>query len=667
MRSGNLPRAIILPCVIAVAFLAAGLWRAPLPAQVQDSEHRLVTRETSLGKPPAEFFTLTLPGEHMDYSMPLILPVEPSWAGVAGVAGGLLAKSIFGAIMAIGQGKREAREAAQIAKFNEIGLGSLRISPDSKRVAYGAARGDKRVIVVNGVDGKEYDTIAMGSLFSRDGKRFAYAAKRGERWVVVVDGVEVGEYERIADEPEFAPGSMRLAYSARRGGKWVSVLDGMGGKEYDELVPEPGFSRDGKCFTYKAKRGDKWMYVLNGVEGKEYDSVGHFPELKIPQFSPDGKRFAHAAKRGEKWMYVVNGVEGKEYDDVEVAPGFSPDGKRFAYTAKRGEKWAVVVDAVEGPEYDRIVRAPVFSPDSTRLAYLAKRGEKWAIVVNGVEQKAYSLPILRQPVFRTKIRIDDEVIATSSFLQPIFSPDSKHVGYPALSGSKAVLVVDGVEGKEYLQTYPPTFSPDSKRVAYVAMVRLSKVSGSCKAAVVVDGVEGKEYRQVTPPIFSPDSRRVAYAAMVRGKVPCIVVRGESAGSHSGGKWVTVVDGVEGKEYDDVQDVGFSPDTSRLTYAARRDKKWVVVEEVVEGKEYDDIFDIFLANLAGLASAQVLSPDGKHAAYTAARGGKSFIVVNGIEGKEYDYLSPPVFDSPASLHTVGRRDQEFFRLEIEIPQ
>ena len=623
MRPRNLPRAALGVSAIAAVFLATGLCHAPLLGQVQNTEGRLVVRETSLGKPPAEFFTLTLPAKHVDYSMPLIIPFERSRADVASVAGGLLAKSIFGAIMAIGQGKREAREAAQIAKFNEIGLGSLRISPDSKRVAYGAARGDKRVIVVDGVDGKEYDTIAMGSLFSRDGKRFAYAAKRGERWVVVVDGVEVGEYERIADGPEFAPGSMRLAYSARRGGKWVSVLDGMEGKEYDELVPEPGFSRNGKCFTYKAKRGDKWMYVLNGVEGKEYD-------------------------------------------DVSIIPQFSPDGKRFTYTAKHGEKWAVVIDAVEGPEYDRIVHGPAFAPDSTRLAYSAKRGEKWAIVVDGVEQKAYSLPILRNPVFRTKIRIPDELISESSFLQPVFSTDSKHVGYGAMSGSfKAVVVVDGVEGKEYLQlASPPTFSPDSKRVAYGAIVRRSIVSGSCKAVVVVDGVEGKEYPLVTsPPIFSPDSRRVAYAAMVRGKAPCIVP-GDFAGTHRGGKWAVVVDGVEGKEYDDVQDVGFSPDTSRLTYAARRDKKWVVVEEVVEGKEYDDIF---LANLAGLASAQVLSPDGKHAAYMAKRGNKWLLVVDGVERKEYDFLFPPVFDSPTWLHAVALRHQEFFRLEMQIPQ
>ena len=70
----------------------------------------------------------------------------------------------------------------------------------------------------------------------------------------------------------------------------------------------------------------------------------------------------------------------------------------------------------------------------------------------------------------------------------------------------------------------PIFSPDSKRLAYTA--RSDRGNGF----VVVDGKEGKIYDDVHRPIFSSDSKRVAYVAT------------------SGDKYFVVVDGNEGKKY-----------------------------------------------------------------------------------------------------------------------
>jgi hypothetical protein len=53
---------------------------------------------------------------------------------------------------------------------------------------------------------------------------------------------------------------------------------------------------------------------------------------------------------------------------------------------------------------------------------------------------------------------------------------------------------------------------------------------------------------------------------------------------------------------------------------------------------------------------------------ARRGKKKFVVVDGQEGKEYDdFLSGSklVFDSPKSFHTLARRGNEIFRVEVEI--
>ena len=58
--------------------------------------------------------------------------------------------------------------------------GSLKASPNSKRVAYVAKHGEKWEVVVDGLEGKEYADIGKGfPIFSADSKRTAYIAKAG--------------------------------------------------------------------------------------------------------------------------------------------------------------------------------------------------------------------------------------------------------------------------------------------------------------------------------------------------------------------------------------------------------------------------------------------------------------------------------------------------------
>ena len=99
--------------------------------------------------------------------------------------------------------------------------------------------------------------------------------------------------------------------------------------------------------------------------------------------------------------------------------------------------------------------------------------------------------------------------------------------------------------------------------------------------MTVEGEAPREY-VITPPkpgeapesydfqmAFSPDSKRTAY-----------VLR-------RGGKNFVVLDGSEGKPYDEIEDLQFTADSRHLVYAARRDGKLVVVVDGIESKEYDD--------------------------------------------------------------------------------
>jgi hypothetical protein len=291
-------------------------------------------------------------------------------------------------------------------------------------------------------------------------------------------------------------------------------------------------------------------------------------------------------------------------DDIKV----SRDQKRVAFKVKKGEKEVVVVDGREGQGYDTVRSGWFFSPDSRRIAYAARRDGLQFIIVDGVEGKGY------EPW-------DD--------MYPIFSPDSKRIASMVRRSNGTMMVIDGVEGKPYrsLETQPPphVFSPDSKRSIYAAE------SDKGRWVAVVDGIEGKAYDFVESVQFSPDSRRFLHEAS------------------RGGDSFVVVDGVEGPAFSRVSlfsdgGVHFSPDSKRVAYIAypkplKKFAKMMVVDGVA-GKEYDDIEFV----------PQIFSPDSRHFGYVAKIGVKQCIVIDGHESPLFDRIGYLRFSSDGK-HTA----------------
>jgi len=76
-------------------------------------------------------------------------------------------------------------------------------SPDSRRLAYAARRGEKWRAVIGGVEGPGYGSFALGSLFSPDSRHVAFLAQRDDKkYVIVVDGGESQAYDDYAGEGE---------------------------------------------------------------------------------------------------------------------------------------------------------------------------------------------------------------------------------------------------------------------------------------------------------------------------------------------------------------------------------------------------------------------------------------------------------------------------------
>ena len=454
--------------------------------------------------------------------------------------------------------------------------GIVSISPDGEHVICVARRDEKRIVYVDGTEGKQFDGIGSpGEMEGQDPwdilfrvsehfTRVAYVAVRGEKRLVVLDGVEGREYDGIHNIV-FSPDSKRLGYIAER----------------ERFVPE---EISGVPFGLGES---KFLAVVDGLEGKEYDGVREFV------FSPDSSRVAYVAKEGEHEFLVLDGQEGERHPEIWNLC-FSPDSKRVAYVV--GDRFAwfmpeshektdqfVVVDGVPGNTYQCIPfptfsvssvgtfagnfapwRSPLlFSPDSRHIAYLARSEGKELLVVDGLELE----------VRRTK----DTGAADDLRVEVVFSPDSAHMAYTAQREEKWCVIVNGAQGDLCDRVGDIVFSPDSAHMAYIAQREK-------KWCVVADGVQGDLYECVSNIVFSPDSARLAYIGTRDGKE--FVVLGEE----------------EGKAYDWVGLPLFGPGGAQhIAYPARRGQRWVLVVDGFESREFEGAHCPFLANFDGPAS------------------------------------------------------------------
>lgn len=473
-------------------------------------------------------------------------------------------------------------------------------SPDSERFMHMARRGKKKLVVVDGVEQKEHDSV-YALTFSPDSKRFAYLAiddfqKDSVRKMrIIVDGVEGKEYYWYSGIVHdicltFSPNSKHVAYAVRVGSEWKVVVDGVEGKGYRALDGLT-FSPDSRSLAYRAsiRRGAE-LVVVDGTQGREYDRVSK------PMFFPSTGEVVYAAERSGKWVLVVGGVEGKEYDGIAAKfVKFSPDGERFAYPAIRAEKTLMVIDGSDGKEYDD-VSTPVFSPDSKRIAYVAIRDGKHSVILDGVPGNPY-----------------DGISALG------FSPDSRRVAYVAERSSNRFAVVDGVEQKEYDSIGNLTFSPDSKQLVYMA-------NFGRKKPVPLDD---DDYRMLEIPTV--EYRRGALPKITGFKQHRVLTDEATERIFKGmGKWCIVRDGIQGKTYDGVANVTFTPDSKHIIYWAKDDDIWTIVVDSVEKKKYDS----FVSD------------------------GRSF-------PKPQFYHDEFVFDNATTFRTLANRDSRMFILEVTI--
>lgn len=208
-------------------------------------------------------------------------------------------------------------------QYNQIAINSLIFSPDGKRVAYAGQTGDKWFLNVDGKEQKQYNEIQPGSLvFSPDSKRLALVGGN-LLWVkmkshllrlVAVDGQDGKYYDHISTGPVFSPNSKHIAYVAQiypsghsagadRTVKYLAVVDEKEGQPYDHIEENTlVFSPDSHHLAYIAQIGGRSIVVADGTDSQDYDEIisqnGRFMSFDTPD------KFRYLALQGE-YLYLV--------------------------------------------------------------------------------------------------------------------------------------------------------------------------------------------------------------------------------------------------------------------------------------------------------------------------------------------------------------------------
>ncbi|UCE04502.1 MAG: PD40 domain-containing protein, partial [bacterium] len=316
--------------------------------------------------------------------------------------------------------------------------------------------------------------------------------------------------------------------------------------------------------------------------------------------SPDGNKIAFSINTTEKEQLLFENKNPIAKHDSIHAITYSPNGKHLAYLAYEGNNQQLILDNrtvkkfkikehldIESGKniieqlfkknklsYECIEGDPQFSPNSKRLAYVVhKYNNMENVFVDDVELKPFNI-IINESI--------------------IFSPDSKHIAYAAVSYDstdipKIKIILDSLEVSRYplftsvdkvelflngdidyynLADFKDltmlsdiTFSSDSKKLAY-------KVSQAGKEFFIIDGKQEPSYDKVYTLKFSLDNMHYAYAAV------------------DGKKSFIIRDGIKGKIYDQVYPPVFSKDSQHIYYFAKQEKKYFLVKDQEELNQCD---------------------------------------------------------------------------------
>lgn len=233
------------------------------------------------------------------------------------------------------------REAPQGPDPNQRHASAIAWTPDGERVVFAARDGKLWSVPAGGGASRPIDEGAgthHSPAVSPDGRRVAYVAERGERGDIVVADVEgrwtrtVSDGDEYVLEPRWSPDGARVLY-----GQW----------------PHYDMPWDERALVVADIESGERRVVAGGGRVTNADAV----------WSPDGAAIAFVSDRdgefGNLWTCDADGGNARRlvHEDAQHAtPAWSPDGRRIAYV--RNDDGDCQIWCWEGGATRQVTREP---------------------------------------------------------------------------------------------------------------------------------------------------------------------------------------------------------------------------------------------------------------------------------------------------------------------
>ena len=390
-------------------------------------------------------------------------------------------------------GSQPVSGGALSAKIQETLLGPRKqdglfvVSPDGGHYAVSAMHGSRELVIVDGVDGPEFDHAAHGwggatvqVTFSADGKHSCYVGQRGDDLIEVRDGKDAFVITNVhapTNGSVMSIDSLHQCLMSRSGA-------------HAAVISIASVDADGAGYGNRV--------FLDGVKGPAFDA------LDMKQIAFVGEKLVYAGyTKDQKWHMVVNNVPGPAYAAVQSLT-LNEDNNHYAYVVTTVGGQMVVLDGVPGPVRQRFANGITYLTVASngRVGYLGFKAESPGHIsgtqVLYVDEKEISSDIR---AFAVVDPTGKSTILVGYFL---FSPDGKRFAYAKQVPGGTAAVIDGKVGRAYDSIGVMQFSPDSKHDFYVGNRTL--------AFVVVDGQEMEGQGTVRSFVYSKEGGRLGYEA-----------------------------------------------------------------------------------------------------------------------------------------------------------
>lgn len=398
--------------------------------------------------------------------------------------------------------------------------GMFMVSPDGGHYAVLSNKGSREVIIIDGVEGPEFDraghiqasiTGLNDFAFSSNGLHSAYMGQRGDNLIAVIDGKEAFTITSVNQ----SVGGVLMGFDQ------TYIHDRNEARQVARpFLVSPG----GHVAVAAVERGGTVYMFLDGVKSPAY------AEIDPRQVAFVGEKLVYAARtKDQQWHVVENNKPGPAYNAIRSL-NVSDNDQHYAFIANGGNAGIVVADGVPGTP--RAVGTFGIGRDlvvasNGRVAYVVYtarpdgRGQSMALHVDDKLVHADVTPFAAYYADGTYHNVN---IA-------LFSPDGKKFAYARPVAGGMASVIDGKQSIAYDGIGVTGFSPDSRRAFFVG---LKNVTGNY---VVIDGQEMPVQTNLKEFVFSQDGSRFGYIGQHQPEGFVVVIDGKA----TGGKVFTPMD------------------------------------------------------------------------------------------------------------------------------